>query len=150
MRRPVGWIAKARGARLNLLHQHPVPDVVRIDGERVFPGLVRRVEETRQAGEAVEIDLDEIGYAVRDQTLLAVPGYELIVLAAAFELQQLEDSPDGERLFKKIGLLWEEVEPEHRLVRQREVLPEMPVIRRVAGREAERIGRRLRLDVVHA
>jgi hypothetical protein len=96
----------------------PVPEIVAIDGEGVLAGLVRGVEEAGQAGETVEIDLDEIGHAPRDQIVLAVCGRELIVLATLLKLQHLEQRPGREGFLKQMRLFREEVEPEDRLLGQ--------------------------------
>ena len=107
----------------------------------MFAGFVRGVEKSGQAGEAVEIDQDEIGNALRDQAFPAVEGHQLIVLASSSELQHLEQRPDGEGLFEQIGLLGEEVEPENRIFGKGEMFAEAPMIRRVAEWKAEGIGR---------
>ena len=136
--------------RLHFLQQHAVPDVVWINRECVLSGFVRGVEKSGQAGEAIEIDLHEIGNALRDQAFPALEGHQLIVLASSSELQHLEQRPDGERLFEQIRLLGEEVEPENRILGQGKMFSEAPMIRRVAKRKAEGIGRALRLDVIDA
>src|SRR5580692_1877229 len=101
------------------------------------------IEEAGQAGEAVEVDLDELIDAIRGEARLVVERHELVVLAAALELKHLEQRPGRKRLLEQQRLRREKVEPEDRILGVAERRVGVPMVRRVAEREAEGIGRGL-------
>src|ERR1700761_4600603 len=135
--------------RSHLPQEHAVPEIVRINGKSMLAGLMGGIEEAGQAGEAVEVDLDEIVDAVRGNALV-VERNKLVVLAASPKLEHLEQRPDRKGFLEQQLLFGEEVEPEDRVLGEAERRIGVPMIRRVAEREAEGIGRGLRLDVIDA
>ena len=98
----------------------------------MLAGLMGGVEEAGQAGEAVEVDLDEIVDAIRGEARLVVERHELVVLAAALELEHLKQRPDRKGLLEQQRLRRKEVEPEDRVLGEAERRVRVPVVRRVA------------------
>jgi hypothetical protein len=66
------------------------------------------------------------------------------------ELKHLKQRPDRKGLLEQERLRREKVEPEGRILGEAERRVGMPMVRRVAEREAEGIGPGLRLDVIDA